>query len=112
MTDRTARPAVGAERRWFDLMVTTRLGLTVGVVVALATLVGVLGITGLRAMGQQNDRLYSDGVRPLGHLADLHNAELKVRMVGATYVRPMSLIYRSKNPMSSQLPPGSRPSEV
>jgi methyl-accepting chemotaxis protein len=80
MVGRSTRTTVSRWQRGPALMVTTRLGLTLGLLVVLAALVGVLGITGLSSMGRHNDRLYADGVVPLGQLANLHNAELKVRM--------------------------------
>ena len=76
-------PAETAVRRrspWPALMLKTRLVLTLGVLVALAVVVGIVGITGLQGMGQQSARLYADGVLPMAQLSNLHDAELKVRM--------------------------------
>jgi methyl-accepting chemotaxis protein len=60
--------------------VKVKLVSAMGVLACLSLIVGLLGIAGLSRMGDTSDALYSDGVLPLGQLANLHNAELKVRM--------------------------------
>ncbi len=62
------------------LTVRTKIAVNTGLLVLLTAMVGLVGISGLSSLGAQNDQLYSDGVLPLAQLANLHNAELKVRM--------------------------------
>jgi methyl-accepting chemotaxis protein len=80
MVGRPAGTRSGGGGRLADASVTVKLVLSMGLLCCLSIVVGVIGVSGLTSVGNQNATLYSDGVLPLGHLADLHNAELKVRM--------------------------------
>ncbi|HEY6794877.1 MAG TPA: methyl-accepting chemotaxis protein, partial [Kineosporiaceae bacterium] len=62
------------------LTLRAKVAVSVSLLVALACLVSLVGITGLGSLGAQNDRLYTDAVLPMAQLSNLHNAELKVRM--------------------------------
>ncbi len=74
----TSLPREHGRRRRVALR--TKMALSVGLLVALTALVGLVGTTGLNSLGTESDRLYAQGVLPMGQLANLHNAELKVRM--------------------------------
>src|SRR5690349_4688283 len=72
------------------LSMRSKLIVSIGVLVGLSVLVGGLGVNGLATMGNQNAALYSDGMLPFGQLANLHNAELKVRMELFAYATAVS----------------------
>ena len=67
-------------RLFSDRSVRTKILTAVFVVAAVAADIGVLGIDSLDSVRDRAVNIDTDGVVPLGHLSDLHNAEMKARM--------------------------------